>query len=90
MADLTYLRGSTEFKSITVTADGVPQTTGVSFSVVPEAPGVQPGTFTPAVTEGGKVGFMLGSFGPGCWRIFAKVDAGTEQPELDCDIFYIR
>ena len=84
---MSYPRETDEFSSLTVTSNGVPITTGVSFAIVPD--GARPVTFTPAVVLSGKIGITIVGLTPGNYRVFAKVASSPETPVIDCGLFTV-
>ena len=78
----SYPRETDEFVKVNVTANGVAQTTGVTFCVVPS--GTRPVTFTAAVVRGPDIGVRITSLAPGVWQVYAKVTDTPYAPEIDC------
>lgn len=55
----------------------------VEYSMVPDR--TDPVTWTAAVLYEGQLGIQYdGDLPPGTYRVFARVNAAPEQPELDC------
>ena len=87
----SYPRESVEFEAtqVTVSVAGVATivTTGVTFAVTTELG--RPSTYTAATILNGQTGFMVGTYTPGKWRKWARVDSFPEQPVIDCGLFII-
>jgi len=83
----SYERETVEFQPVTVTVNGQPVTTGVTFCIAPQAE--RPVTYTPPVTLGGSIGVMIQGLTPGGYRIWAKVDSNPEQPVINCGFISI-
>ena len=77
-----YPRETVEFQPVTVTIDGTPVTTGVTFAVVPA--GTRPITFVTPTTLAGKIGVMITGMTVGNWNVWAKVTSSPETPVIDC------
>lgn len=78
----SYERESTEFQAVTITVDGTPVTSGVTFCVAPD--GTRPATFTAPTTVAGKIGVLITGYQPGVYRVWAKVTSNPEIPVLNC------
>jgi hypothetical protein len=78
----SYERESVEFQPVTITVDGTPVTSGVTFCLAPD--GTRPVTFTTPAAVNGKIGVLVTGLTPGAYRIWAKVTANPETPVLNC------
>ncbi len=76
-----------EFVKVVVTANGVAQTSGVTFAVV--ADGARPVTFTAAKVRGSDIGVEVTGLTAGVWRIYAKATDTPYAPVIDCGVFRI-
>ena len=79
---MRYERESIEFQPITVTVDGAPVTTGVTFSIAPN--GERPDTYTAPAAVAGKVGVIVQGLQPGIYNIWAKVASTPETVVINC------
>ena len=82
-----YPKESVEFQPVTITVDGVAVTSGVKLSVV--AYGSAPGTFVNPTVLGSQIGFMVGTYAPGNYGVWAQVTDSPEIPVIDCGPFII-
>jgi len=78
----SYPRESVEFAPVTITVDGTPVTTGVTFAVV--ANDTRPSTWVAPTTLDGKIGVMLTGLTPGLYKVWGKVVSSPETPVIDC------
>jgi hypothetical protein len=78
----SYPRETVEFQPVTVTVDGTPVITGVTFAL--PANRERPTTWIAPTTLGGKIGVMLTGLTPGLYDIYAKVVSSPETPVIAC------
>lgn len=90
--DKRYPVGTIDLIAVTLTlADGTTPAANL-VSLASTAPDVEPasGAFTAATVLGSAYGKLLtGSEASGTYRLWAKVNAGVEQPIYDCGLYYI-
>jgi len=83
-----YPNGSVEFQPVIVTVDGVQVFTGVQLSVVPFW--TEHTTWVDPITLDGQIGFMVGSYAPGNYTVWAQVTDSPEHPYINCGDFVIE
>ncbi len=83
----TYPRETTEFCSVTVTVNGTPVTTGVTFAITAGVD--RPVTWVTPTTLGGNIGVMLTGLAAGYYHVWAKISSTPEQPVIDCGTIHV-
>lgn len=83
----TIPRESVEYLPVTVTRNGVPVTSGVSFALTTS--GQRPVEWTPAVITQSGTAVLVGGRPPGRFNVWARVIDGDEQAVVEVDVIVI-
>ena len=88
MTTPTFPRETNEFLPVTVTVNGVPVTSGVTFSSV--LGDARPVTFVAAVVLGPLIGIQVVAKDVGLHTIFARVTGAGETPVINCGQYRVN
>jgi len=84
----TYERESIEFQPVTVTVNGAPVTSGVTFAITPN--GTRPLAYVAPTTVDGKIGVMVQGLAHGLYDVWAKVNSTPEAVVINCGYISVR
>jgi len=83
-----YERESIEFQPVTVTVNGAPVTTGVTFAITRN--GTRPLAYTAPTTVDGNIGVMVQGLTHGLYDVWAKVNSTPEAVVINCGYISVR